>query len=96
AVVADDAVHAFRPSATVVLKGRTGGIDCFEPVATAEMAEAAAAYREGYELMLSGGDGATAALERALALNPADSLAKLHLDRLHRGEKGATLVLEEK
>ncbi len=96
AVAAADKTHDFRPAATVVVRGRSGGIDCFAPLTAADSAEAVEAYRQGYQLMRDGSDGAAAAFNRALALNPADSLAKLHLERLHRGEKGATLKLEEK
>ena len=45
--------------------------------------EAAAAYREGIDLMLSGWTGATEALERALAADPDFALPQIARARLH-------------
>jgi len=97
AVAGDDPVHEFRPSASLVLKGRAGEIDCYEPLPPGrDASHALAAYLEAYRLMAGGDSAAATAFERTLAQNPDDSLAKLHVNRLQRGEKGATLVLGDK
>jgi class 3 adenylate cyclase len=86
---------ALRPVGRLVLKGKEGGVECFEPVA--EGGEALAAYREAFALMESG--AAAEAEARFAALVEADAqdrLAAFHLARLRRGESGAEVVMAEK
>ena len=86
-----------RPVGTLVLKGKTKGIEAFEPLTEAEAASSAVtAYLAAFELLERQDPGADKAFA-ALAENyPDDPLAALHLKRLQRGETGITIVMTEK
>ena len=83
-----------RPAATLVLKGRASALACFEPrPAEDAQAEWLAAYGAAFARLDAHSEEAQAAFEAVLALKPDDPLAHLHLERLRRGEEGATLTL---
>lgn len=86
-----------RPVGTLVLKGKSQGIEVFEPL-SAEEAEtpANASYIEAFRLLEDDDPGARdvfAALAKASYDNP---LIGFHLNRLDRGETGVTVILSEK
>lgn len=88
---------AFRPVGTLVLKGKTEGLEVFEPLADGEADSAAmTAYREAFELLRNNHPGALEGFRKVLELNPSDPLAKFHTGRLEKGQTGATIVMEEK
>jgi class 3 adenylate cyclase len=84
---------ALRPVGRLVLKGKEGGVECFEPVAEGG---SLAAYREAFALMESGAAEAEARFAALAAAAPDDRLAAFHLARLRRGETGAEVVMAEK
>ena len=88
---------AFRPVGALVLKGKTEGLEVFEPLADGEVDSAAtAAYREAFELLRNNHPGALEGFRKVLELNPSDPLATFHIGRLEKGQTGATIVMEEK
>ena len=88
---------AFRPVGALVLKGKTEGLEVFEPLADGEVDSAAtAAYRKAFELLQNNHSGALEGFREVLELNPSDPLAKFHISRLEKGQSGATIVMEEK
>ncbi len=86
-----------RPVGTLVLKGKTKGIEAFEPLTEAEAGSSAvAAYLAAFELLERRDPDADTAFA-ALAENyPDDPLAAFHLKRLRAGETGTTIVMTEK
>ncbi|WP_417766946.1 CHASE2 domain-containing protein [Stappia sp.] len=98
-VAAGNTGHPVRPAAELVLKGRSTPLPCHVPLGPDEDAEDGASvdsYRNAYQLMAAGDPTALAAFEAVLRQRPDDPLARLHVKRLHDGERGATLVLEGK
>jgi len=87
-----------RPAGTVVLKGKSQGVEVFEPLTEEEAARpAVAAYIAAFEKMRHGQDEAAIEAMRAVcAANPDDGLAAFHLARLERGERGPRVVFAEK
>lgn len=87
----------FRPVGTVVLKGKSEGIEAFEPI-DPEVCENAwyDAYRCAYDLMQREDSAAIRSLQELLERWPDDRLAAFHHDRLSRGEVGTTIILGEK
>jgi adenylate cyclase len=86
-----------RPVGTLVLKGKTQGIEAFEPLTEAEAgSSAAAAYRAAFDLLERQDPDANKAFAALAANYPDDPLAALHLKRLRAGETGTTSVMAEK
>ncbi len=86
-----------RPVGTLVLKGKTQGIEAFEPLTTTQVqSPAITAYREAFDLLKRKDPGAKAAFAAAALTYPGDPLAALHLNRLQSGETGTTIVMAEK
>lgn len=86
-----------RPVGTLVLKGKTKGIEAFEPLTETEAGSSAvAAYRAAFDLLERRDPGADRAFAALAASYPDDPLAALHLKRLQRGETGTTIVMTEK
>lgn len=87
----------FRPVGCLVVKGKSEGIDAFEPLTDQRAATAAiAAYHAAFDALRRGTPDARAAFARVLELDPDDGLAAFHLRRLENGETGVTVVLAEK
>jgi len=83
-----------RPVGRLVLKGKSEPIEAFEPLDAARAGSPAiAAYRAAYALLEAGDPGARDALA---AIAGEDELAAFHLARLHAGEHGAVVVMDEK
>ena len=88
---------AFRPVGSLVLKGKTEGLEVTEPLSEeVATSPAAVAYAEAYELLQKESPEARAAMLRVLEMAPDDPLAKFHLRRLENGETGAVVVMKEK
>ncbi len=87
----------FRPVGALVLKGKSEGLEVFEPLSE-EMATSPStvAYQEAFEMMQQNNPGAAERFREILKLNPKDGLAQFHLRRLDNGETGATIIMEEK
>ena len=87
----------FRPVDVLVLKGKTEGLQTFEPLSPEAAASAnAAAYLEAYELMKNHDPAARQAFASLVEEYPDDKLAAYHDKRLDAGEQGMTIVLEAK
>ncbi len=88
---------ALRPVGEVIFKGKSEPVPVFTPVTGITAAEAKAArYTAAYRSLKAGEDGALAAFQSLAEEDPEDGLVAFHLRRLARGERGATIRLEEK
>lgn len=88
---------AFRPVGSVVVKGKTEGIQVYEPVLDGGVSKAQLdAYNIAYGLLDQDDKAAEQAFLEILASAPGDSLANFHVQRLKRGESGTTIVMTEK
>ncbi|NQU57772.1 MAG: adenylate/guanylate cyclase domain-containing protein [Rhodospirillales bacterium] len=88
---------AFRPVGALVLKGKSQGIDVFEPLSDeAAGSPSVVAYLKAYDLMQRDDPAAAEGFREVLKLRPDDGLAQFHLRRLENGEAGATIVMGEK
>lgn len=86
-----------RPIGALMLKGKTEPVEAFEPLAGVQAdAPATAAYLAAFELLRAEDPAAEAAFAALLEADPEDGLAAFHLDRLRRGERGATILLKRK
>lgn len=87
----------FRPSGTIYLKGKTKGIEAFEPVGEAGAGTCALhEYVAAYGKLHRGGNGAKREFERLARKYPQDRLVAFHRERLEKGEKGTDIILSEK
>jgi len=87
---------AFRPAASVVLKGKSEALDLWEPLPDSAGSEFLAAYCLAYE-RLRHGDGQAISLFAALRRDcPSDPLVQMHAERLGKGIVGVTMVMAEK
>jgi adenylate cyclase len=86
-----------RPAGILVLKGKSQGLEAFEPL-TREEAESPAvkAYIEAYRLMKNKNPKALEAFKALAREYPDDPLANYHFKRLERGETGSIVVMTEK
>lgn len=86
-----------RPAGTLLLKGKTEPIRVFEPLPEdAAGSPVLRAWMQAFRLMEEGDPAAEAAFAAIVQADPDDRLARLHLDRLRRGETGVLLTLTEK
>jgi len=81
-----------RPVGTLMLKGKTKGVQAFEPVLNG----AAGDYDAAYDLMASESTDALAAFEALADGAPDDPLTAFHVHRLRAGETGATITFTGK
>jgi adenylate cyclase len=87
----------FRPVASLVLKGKTDGIDVFEPVPEGSVAESGLeGYRAAFRLLEAGDPTATDAFTRLSEQHPNDALVAFHLARLRAGDTGVRIVMTSK
>ena len=97
AIVRDCPNHLFRPIGSVLLKGKSTALPCFELVAPAAAARAeAGAYRDGFDLIATDPAAARAAFEALRHDHPGDGLVAFQLERLRAGATGTLIRLEEK
>jgi adenylate cyclase len=88
---------AFRPIASVVLKGKTEVLDLWEPLhAEAPPAKYLAAYCAAYEELRREAPQAAALFAALSESNPDDVCVALHRARLAQGEHGTRMVMAEK
>jgi class 3 adenylate cyclase len=86
-----------RPVGTLLLKGKTEGIETFEPVAAeADAAGSIDQYRAAYARMASNAPDALESFEALSAASPDDRLVAFHLNRLRSGESGDTIAFSDK
>jgi len=86
-----------RPVGKLVLKGRSGGTDAFEPLTEAALESPAVRdYLAAYKQMAEGDPGAKAAFARAASRYPDDPLIAFHDTRLSNGESGDVVVMAAK
>ena len=87
----------FRPVGNLMLKGKSEGVEAFEPLGAIFLAEKARdAYFEAYRLMKNGDKLAKSAFEELSRRCPRDALAACHTRRLTAGESGTKIVFAEK
>ena len=88
---------AGRPVGTLVLKGKTVGLDVFEPLTPEQMqAPATDAYYAAFRKLESNDPGAKQDFAAIVAQHGEDPLAIFHLVRLLAGENGGRIVFGEK
>jgi adenylate cyclase len=83
-----------RPIGTLVLKGKTDGIETYEPVPPD--LPALEPYRAAFARMAAGAPDAAQAFADLAARYPEDKLVAFHAARLARGETGAVIRFTEK
>ena len=86
-----------RPVGTLVLKGKTEGVEVLEPLTRDEAAmPCVAAYLAAFRLLEAHDAGAHEAFLALSREAPDDPLVAFHLARLERGETGTLVVMGEK
>jgi adenylate cyclase len=94
---AADGATAFRgrPVGDLMLRGRSGPLRAYEPLAEASLNEAATTqYSEAFAKLEAGEASAMPAFAALVGLHASDALAGFHLRRLLNGAKGARIQLE--
>ncbi len=87
-----------RPAGNLVFKGKTVGIDVFEPLeetADGKLPETSA-YMDAYGMLEREEPGTLNAFHALVKDNPDDPLSLFHLRRLQKGESGVTVIMTEK
>ena len=81
-----------RPVGTLVLKGKSEGVDAWEPLGQEEaVGPAAQAYLGAFELLRNHAPEARTAFEALARSAPDDPLVAFHLKRLEQGESGVVI-----
>jgi adenylate cyclase len=87
----------FRPTASVVLKGKSNAIEVWEPLQDGDRDESFfARYCEAYEMLKDGVRDAKPLFEALAREVPDDPCVAFHLGRLRQGAKGIAVVMTEK
>ena len=81
-----------RPIGTLLLKGKTSSVRCFEPL-SAERADVAEAYQKAFDLLAANDPKAKQAFAALMGQYDDDALATFHLGRILSGETGADIEL---
>jgi class 3 adenylate cyclase len=88
---------AFRPTASVVLKGKTSAIEVWEPAPQDEgRADFLARYGEAYAMLKTGSEGVGALFEILARDAPNDPCVAFHLNRIRQGVVGVSVVMTDK
>jgi len=88
---------AFRPVASVILKGKTEALELWEPLHEGVFSPAYLdAYCSAYEGLKQKSAGVVPQLEALLAARPGDPCVRLHLERQRQGRTGIEMVMSEK
>ncbi len=88
---------AFRPIASVVLKGKSQALDLWEPLQEgAVQPDFLAAYGAAYDRLRQGAPDAATMFSDLSARYPDDPCIRLHAGRLRDGAVGVTMVMTEK
>jgi adenylate cyclase len=86
-----------RPIGTMVLKGKSQGIETFEPLTREDMESShIQTYMAAYELMAQNDPRAKEAFAALSNEYPSDSLTGFHLERLEQGATGVVVVMDQK
>jgi adenylate cyclase len=96
AVVENCPKITFRPSGTIFLKGKTQGIEAFEPFGADNAAGALEDYQRAFDLLRARQRGAKTRFAELAKRFPDDPLIAFHHKRLENGEKGTDIVLSGK
>ncbi len=89
--------HFFRPVGALILKGKTEGIEAFEPMTeAASRTPLTTRYLEAFELLTRADPGAAELFTALKADFPDDALVNLHYERIVSGILSSTIVLAEK
>jgi len=87
----------FRPVGNLVLKGKLKSVTVFEPMEMLPSKQADhASYIHAYQKMEKNDPGALDAFRNLSGLFNDDPLVSFHLNRLKKGESGATVIMDEK
>jgi len=87
----------FRPTASVVLKGKSKAIEVWEPLPEGDRRLAFAdRYEKAYIMLKQGSDGAADMFETLAKEAPDDPSLAFHLHRIHEGVRGVTVVMTDK
>jgi class 3 adenylate cyclase len=88
---------AFRPVASVVLKGKTEALELWEPLHDGAVTpDFLQAYHDAYDELKQGRAGTDARLAALLAARPEDPCVRLHMERQRQGKSGVEMVMTEK
>jgi len=88
---------SFRPTACVVLKGKSAPIEVWEPLQEGKVSsDFLARYGEAYAMLKMGSKGAVGLLEDLARDRPDDPCVAFHLQRVRQGVFGDTVVMTEK
>lgn len=86
-----------RPTGKLVLKGKSQGIETFEPLTSEAMdSPHIQAYMAAYELMAQDDPRAQEAFAALSNEYPSDPLIVFHLERLQQGATGVVVIMDEK
>lgn len=97
AVARKAGLHLLRPSGTLFLKGKTGGVDTFEALPdTPDNRSMVKVYGDAYRLYAAGDAGAYEAFATLSERFPDDRLIRFHRGRLAQGLTGVSIHLSEK
>jgi adenylate cyclase len=87
----------FRPTASVVLKGKTKPIDVWEPLQDDDpRGDFISRYAEAYAMLKAQAPGTEPVFEGLAREAPADPCVAFHLSRIRQGVTGVTVVMTEK
>jgi hypothetical protein len=88
---------SFRPTASVVLKGKTTAIEVWEPLPEGDRDGAFfGRYCEAYEMLKDGVSDAQLVFEALAREVPDDPCVAFHLGRIRQGISGTAIVMTEK
>jgi adenylate cyclase len=88
---------AGRPIGKLVLKGRSSGLQTFEPLSRDDYrSERVQAYLDAYSSIVDGDDSAVKKLRTLAGIYPDDPLTRFHMLRLEAGEHGEVIILAGK
>jgi adenylate cyclase len=87
----------FRPTASVVLKGKTKAIEVWEPLQDSDSrTDFMARYCQAHAMLKEGASGAGPLFEALAQEAPDDPCVAFHLGRIRRGITNVTVVMTEK
>jgi len=86
-----------RPIGTLVLKGKSQGVETFEPLTREDMDSShIQAYMAAYKLIEQNDPHAKEAFAALSNEYPSDPLTRFHLERLEQGATGVVVVMDQK
>ncbi len=87
----------FRPISHVIVKGKTTPVDVWEPLHTGMLSQAFLdKYNLAYRMLADGNREARPVFEQLRAEMPQDACVRFHLERMHRGEWGTAIIMDQK